>query len=589
MQTLKKLLYFLSPQEQKHAGLLLLMILIMALIDVLGIASIMPFMAVITNPSLIQTNYILNTMFQASSVIGVKTNQEFIFMFGFLVFIFLIFSISFKALTVYIQLRFIQMREYSISKRLLETYLHQPYSWFLNQNSANIGKSILSETGIFLGQSLGPMLTLLTQSTITIIIFTLLLLIDLKLTVLIAFIFIGTYVLIYNLFRRYLSRKGKERLIANEFRFKSISEAFGASKEVKLGGLEKIFINRYSKPAKIYAKNQASSQIIGLLPRYFIEATTFGGMLLLTLYIISTTGDFVNSIPIISVYAFAGYRLLPSIQQIYQSSTALKFSNSVIDKLYNDLKELKINIGNENKDILSFNKSITLNHIHYDYPNSSRTALKDINMIIPAKTTVGLIGTTGCGKTTTVDIILGLLSAQKGTLEVDDKVITKKNTRAWQQSIGYVPQQIYLSDDTIANNIAFGIDPKDISQQSIERAAKLANLHDFVINELQNQYQTVVGERGIRLSGGQRQRIGIARALYHKPKVIILDEATSALDIKTEEVVMSAINKLSKNITVILIAHRLDTVKNCDIIFKLDKGQLIAQGTFDELINGAKI
>ena len=234
---------------------------------------------------------------------------------------------------------------------------------------------------------------------------------------------------------------------------------------------------------------------------------------------------------------------------------------------------------------MSLNKKINLKNIHYNYPNTSRSALKDINLIIPAKSTVGLIGPTGCGKTTTIDIILGLLEAQKGTLEVDGKVITKQNSRSWQRSIGYVPQHIFLSDNTVSANIAFGEDPRSINQKAVEKATKIANLHNFVIDELSNHYQTTIGERGVRLSGGQRQRIGIARALYHNPQVLILDEATSALDNQTEKAVMDAVNNLSKNITIILIAHRLNTVKNCDIIFKLDKGQLVAQGTYDEIIN----
>jgi len=223
-------------------------------------------------------------------------------------------------------------------------------------------------------------------------------------------------------------------------------------------------------------------------------------------------------------------------------------------------------------------------------------ALKDINFNVSAGTTVGLVGVTGSGKTTTVDIILGLLEAQKGSLEVDGQVITKDNCRAWQRCIGYVPQNINLIDDTIAANIAFGVDPKSINQADIERAAKISNLHEFVINELPKQYQTVVGERGVRLSGGQRQRIGIARALYHKPQLLILDEATSSLDNLTEKAVMDAINNLSKDITIILIAHRLSTVKNCDTIFLIDKGQLKKKGTFEELVkyndqfrNSAKI
>ena len=195
-----------------------------------------------------------------------------------------------------------------------------------------------------------------------------------------------------------------------------------------------------------------------------------------------------------------------------------------------------------------------------------------------------MIGATGSGKTTTVDIILGLLESQKGTLEVDGKIITKQNSRAWQRSIGYVPQYIYLSDDTVSANIAFGVEPKDINQEAVERASKIANLHEFVMDELPKQYQTEVGERGIRLSGGQRQRIGIARALYHDPQVLILDEATNALDNITEKAVMDAVNNLSKRITIILIAHRLNTVKKCDKIYLLDKGEIKNEGTFEELI-----
>tara|TARA_A100001011_G_scaffold398967_1_gene505440 strand:+ start:10139 stop:11902 length:1764 start_codon:yes stop_codon:yes gene_type:complete len=586
MKTFKKLFFFLSISEKKSAGLLLIMILTMAFIDMLGVASIMPFMAVLTNPNIIETNFFLRTMFQTSNIIGINTNQEFTFLLGIFVFVFLIFSLSFKAVTIYVQTRFVQMREYSIGKKLIEIYLHQPYTWFLNRNSADLGKTILSETGNIVNNGLAPLFNLIAQSLVTITLIILLLFINIKLTLIIALVIGGTYVLTFNLFRRFLERIGKERLIANEFRFKSISEAFGASKEVKVSGLEQIFINRFSDSAVTFAKHQASSNIVNILPRFFIEAIAFGGMLLLILYIISKSGTFTSAIPIIAVYAFAGYRLIPSIQQIYFSSGALRFTSASIDKLYNDLKDLNQPVSNHERSIIPFDKAITLNNIYYNYPNSSRTALNNINLTIPAQTTVGLVGATGCGKTTTVDIILGLLITQKGTLEVDGKIITKKNTRAWQRSIGYVPQNIYLTDDTIAANIAFGIDQKDVSYQLIERAAKIANLHEFVNSELPNQYQTIVGERGVRLSGGQKQRIGIARALYHNPKVLILDEATSALDSETEEAFMNEINKLSKSITIIIIAHRLTTVKNCDIIFKLNKGNLVSQGTYAELISG---
>ena len=368
----------------------------------------------------------------------------------------------------------------------------------------------------------------------------------------------------------------------------AVSEAFGAAKEVKVRGLEKKFIENFSSSAYIYARIDSHVQVISELPRYILEAIAFGGILLIILYMMAQSGNFTSALPIISLFAFAGYRLLPALQMIYVSFTQLTFVGPTLNRIYDDLKNLKPFLTSKDNVVLSLNKKLSLNNINYSYPNSSRTALTNFNLEIYAKSTVGLVGATGSGKTTTVDIILGLLEAQKGTLEVDGKIITKKNSRHWQRSIGYVPQHIYLSDDTIAANIAFGVEPSDINQENIEKASKIANLHSFVINQLSEQYQTTIGERGVRLSGGQRQRIGIARALYHNPQVLILDEATSALDNETENIVMEAVNNINKDITIILIAHRLSTVKKCDNIFLIENGEMIAQGSFDELVKSNK-
>jgi len=588
MKIFKKILFFLSPQEKQKANLILILILIMALTDMIGVASIMPFMAVLTNPGIIETNSALNKLFDLLNIFGVNAINEFIFVLGILVFVLLIFSLSLKAITSYFQYRFIMMRDYSIGKRLIETYLRQPYSWFLDKNSAELGKSILSEAALIAQQGIGPLMNLIAQGAVTFALIILLILVDFKLTLIISLVIGGAFFSIAYFFTKFINRIGKERFITNQQRFKIVNEAFGAFKEAKLGGLEDFFIKKYSHNAFKNAKHQASMSILGELPRFFIEAVAFGGMLLLVLYIISQNGIFVDAIPLISVYAFAGYRLIPSIQKVYNAINSLKFADTAITNLYLDLKNLNTSEINVDQKILQFNKSITLNNISYCYPNSSRFSLKDVKITIPVRKTIGIIGATGSGKTTIVDVILGLLDAQKGTLEIDNNIISKKNIKNFQRLIGYVPQNIFLTDDTIASNIAFGVDPKNIASQSIERSSKIANLHDFVINELPEQYKTVIGERGIRLSGGQRQRIGIARALYHDPKILILDEATSALDNNTEEVVMEAINKLSKNITIILIAHRLNTVKNCDIIFKFDKGQLVDQGSFNELFKNLK-
>jgi len=585
MGTFKKLFILLNHHERKSAGLLVIMILIMALLDMIGVASILPFIAVLTNPSLIETNVILNTMFQISSFFGVDTNQQFLFALGILVFALLIISLTFKALTTYVQVRFVNMREFSIAKRLVESYLHQPYSWFLTRNSADLGKTILSEVGNIVGSGLKPLMDLIAKGTVAIALIILLIIADPILALIVGFSLSAAYLLIFYFMHRYLNHIGKESLKNNELRFIAVSEAFGAAKEIKVGSLEKIYIKSFSNPAQVFARARTSVIVISQLPRFILEAFAFGGILMIILYIMTQTGSFNSALPIITLYVFAGYRLMPALQNIYSSFTQLTFVGPSLDKLHEDIKKLSLFDKNQDQEILSFNKKIVLKNIYYSYPNTSRTALKDINLTIPVKSTVGLVGTTGSGKTTTIDIILGLLEAQKGVLEVDGKVITLQNSRSWQRSIGYVPQHIYLSDDTIAANIAFGVEPKDISKEVLEKVSKIANLDKFILEELPNQYQTTIGERGIRLSGGQRQRIGIARALYHNPKVLILDEATSALDNQTESEVMNAINNLSKNMTTILIAHRLSTVKNCDKIFLLEKGKIIDEGTFEELIN----
>jgi ABC-type multidrug transport system fused ATPase/permease subunit len=584
MQLFKKLIFLLSSNERKQAFLLLLMILVMALLDVIGVASILPFMVVLTDPTLVETNFILNEMFKLSNILGVENIEEFLFVLGVIVFMLLLSSLAFKAFTSYVQVRFVQMRQYSIGRRLVEGYLNQPYSWFLNRHSADLGKTVLSELSEVVGGGMAPLMELIAKGIVTVFLVTLLIIADPKLAIAVGLSLGGLYGLIYKLASKYINQIGKERLKNNQLRFTAISEAFGAAKEVKVGRLEETYTNRFADPAKIYARNLAAVKVISSLPRYGLEAIAFGGILLIILYLMVNTGSFNSALPILSLYAFAGYRLMPALQQIYNSITALTFVKPSVDKLCDDIRNLKPKNINENQSIIPLENKITLKNIYYDYPNSSKTTLKNINLNISAKSTVGLVGTTGSGKTTIVDIILSLLEPQKGTLEVDDQVITTQNSKAWLCSIGYVPQHIYLSDDTVAANIAFGIASKNIDQEVIEKVSKIANLHEFVINELPKKYQTTIGERGVRLSGGQRQRIGIARALYHNPKVLILDEATSALDNFTEKVVMDAIDNLSKDITIILIAHRLSTVKKCDKIYLLEKGELKNEGTFEELI-----
>lgn len=583
MKNLKKIIELLDSNERKNAIILFIMVLIMAFLDTLGVVSILPFIAVLSNPQIIETNIIMKNIFEASLFFGVENNQEFFLFLGVIVFLLLIISLIFKAITTYAQLRFVFMHEYSLSKRLIEGYLNQPYSWFLNHNSANLGKTILSEVNHIVTHAIYPMIELISKGTISISIIILLVLLNPQLAILVSLSLGGSYAIIFYLVKKYLHRIGQKRLKSNELRFTSINEAFNASKEIKIGSLEQVYIKFFSDNAKIYAKSLTSSQTINQIPRFILEIIAFGGIMLIILYLMTQTGNFNNSLPMIGLYVFAGYRLMPSLQIVYSSSTQISFIGPSLDALIKDLKNLKYHSSNKNIKKLTFKKELCLREIYYSYPNESRTALKNIKLSIKTKNTIGIVGATGSGKTTLVDIILGLLTPQNGILEIDGKIISKKNLRSWQKIIGYVPQNIFLSDDTIANNIAFGNDPNNVNLKKIKKVSKIANLADFIENELPKKYQTFVGERGVRLSGGQLQRIGIARALYNDPQVLIFDEATSALDNITEQKVMKAINDLKNDMTIILIAHRLSTIKNCDNIFFLEKGELKSQGGFERL------
>ncbi len=578
---LQKILDLINKQERKKAALVLVMTIIMAILDAAGVVSVMPFIAVLANPSLVETNAILNATYVA---LEFEDQNSFLFLLGVLVFATLLISLAFKALTTHLQLRFLLMLEYSLSKRLVEGYLFQSYSWFLSRNSAELGKNILSEVSTVLYNCLMPLMTIISQGAIAVGILVLLILVDLQLSIVIGSTLSSAYALIILATRALLRRKGQERLIANEGRFATISEAFGAFKEVKVAGLEQSYISRFSVPALTYARNQATAQIVSQLPRFALEGIAFGGMVLVVLYLMTQSGNFADVLPFVALYAFAGYRLMPALQQIYAAASQMRFAGPALFALHADLIELGAPHIQRGQEEVKLKHAINLKNVNYSYPGAAQITLKNLCLTVPARSTVGLVGSSGSGKTTAVDLILGLIEADNGTLTVDDELICGRNKRAWQRTLGYVPQQIYLSDDTVTNNIAFGLDAGEIDQVAVERAAKLANIHNFIRNKLPQQYETKVGERGVRLSGGERQRIGIARALYRNPQILIMDEATSALDVLTEQLVMDAVNNLKHEITIILIAHRLSTVKECDMIFLMDKGEVRAQGSYKELI-----
>ncbi|MDH3380943.1 MAG: ABC transporter ATP-binding protein/permease [Gammaproteobacteria bacterium] len=565
------------------------MIFVMAFLEIVGIASIMPFMAMLASPDVVHSNRFLNLAYTS---LGFTDQKSFLLFLGALVFVALVISISCKAATNWAIAYFSTMRNYSLAKRLVGGYLAQPYEWFLNRHSAELGKAVLSEVQVVVDQALMPMMRMIANGTVIVAILFFLVAVDPLLAFIVGGVMGGMYGIIYLTFRRLLVRIGQNRLAANEARFTVVGEAFGGIKEVKVGGLESRWLKRFDSAAHRFARTQFVARVVGLIPRFVLEIVAFGGMLILLLFLMYRGEGLEAVLPIMAVYALAGYRLLPALQKFYSDLTIFKFTGPALYKICLDFGELRPDLAED----LSLDQSsamfhthgtlqhaITMNHVTYTYPNAQRPALHDFSIRIPARTTVGFVGKTGSGKTTAVDIFLGLLQPESGSLVVDDLEVTTDNRRAWRRSVGYVPQSIFLTDDSIAGNIAFGVPKKEIDSNAVERAARIANLHEFVVNELPEGYNTSVGERGVRLSGGQRQRIGIARALYHKPRVIVLDEATSALDSLTEQAVMDAVHNLGGTTTVLLIAHRLSTVRECDYIYILENGQLIGEGTFEDL------
>ncbi|RQD76039.1 MAG: ABC transporter ATP-binding protein, partial [Halanaerobium sp. MSAO_Bac5] len=316
----------------------------------------------------------------------------------------------------------------------------------------------------------------------------------------------------------------------------------------------------------------------------------FGGIVLLVLYLIISGEEASGVVPMVSLFAFAGYRLMPALQRIFKAASSLNFNTAILDRIHEDIFEkgefASLDWPEERPQPLEFNNKIKLKNIKFSYPDDQEVVLKNINLEIKKNTEIGLAGTTGAGKSTLVNVILGLLNPEEGKIEIDGIEINQDNIRNWQQNLGYVPQDIYMCDDTILSNIAFGVPKDEIDMEAVKKATKIANIDNFIEDELPQGYNTVVGERGVRVSGGQRQRLGLARALYHDPEVLVLDEATSSLDGATQKSVMEAINNVAKVKTMIIIAHRLSTVQNCDCIHMLEDGEIIGSGTYGELVEG---
>ncbi|MVW76096.1 ABC transporter ATP-binding protein [Pseudomonas xionganensis] len=584
----KKLKALLNKQERRRVQLLFFLMLATAFVEVVGVASIMPFVAVLANPEVVESNAYLAKAYQWS---GLADTRTFMFLLAGCVLVVFVVSLALKALNTYAIMRFTNMRAHAFSYRLLTGYMARPYSFFLGRNTADLSKTLFSEVNEVIGGVLIPSLKLVSGVVVAAMMLGLLLMADPMLTVIAAVVLGGAFVVIYASSRAYLKRLGKLRVEVNKQRFVMANEALNGIKELRLMGREQNYLVRFADASERYANYQSINKVFADIPHFGIQAVAFGGILVLVMYLMSVHGGLQEALPVIALFAFAGYRMLPAFQEIFKNSTQLRFYGAALDSLHADLSEAPAQLAKPRLQsglgLPRLSGDICLDAVTYCYPEVAKPAIKNLSLTIAKGSSIAFVGSTGAGKSTAVDLVLGLLEPQSGELRVAGQALRSEALQAWQRNIGYVPQSIYLADASLAENIAFGIPAQLVDMVAVERAARAAHIHEFISEQLPQGYDTSVGERGVRLSGGQRQRIGIARALYHDPEVVVFDEATSALDNATEAAVMEAINELAGHKTIILIAHRLTTVQHCDAVYMLDKGELVAQGTYESLIAGS--
>ncbi|MDO8470754.1 MAG: ABC transporter ATP-binding protein [bacterium] len=585
LDVLEKLNTLFNRKEKLQFILVLAVALVAAFLQALGIISVLPFLQLVMEPELVQENKWLNLLFTS---LGFESAFSFTIFVGFAMLAILLVGNVTSAFAAWLKIRFVWQKNHDIASALLKKYLSLPYVYFLNKHSADLGKNILSEVEQMTGQLLMPLLKLLTSSIVVFMILALLFLVNPAVAAASTFLFGFSYVVIFVFLQGRLRARGEKRLQENTGRFTAAAEALAGIKDIKILGRERYFLERFSGHSARFSELQAWVSVIGQFPRYLMETVAFGGVIALILALLSFRQDGSKIIPLVSFFVFAGYRLMPALQEIFYGLSSVQFNRAILDRISRDMNgETTESIVLERRELpkpLAFKERILLEGVSFQYPYSRQAALSDVNLEIPKGSFVGLVGPTGGGKTTLGDVLIGMLAPSEGRMTVDGVVIQEDNVRNWQRNVGYVPQQVFLCDDTIARNVVFGLPDKQIDRARLEEVCKIANLHDFIEQELPQGYDTAIGERGIRLSGGQRQRIGIARALYHDPEVLVLDEATNSLDGITEKAVLQAIENVAKKKTVIAIAHRLTTVKSCRIIYLIDKGAIVAQDTYEELM-----
>lgn len=572
MNLIHKINYIFNKNQKIRLIQLTVIIVIGAFFELLGVSAILPFINVVLEPDAIKTTSYLSFFYD---LLGFHSVNDFMIFLGVCLIVVYIVKNVYVAMMYDAQYRFTYRNQCRISSRLLSSYLQESYLFHVEHNSAELLRNVNMDVAVFFQVVLG-MLQLFTEVSVCFVLVVFLLFMDVWITIGVS-VLLGVFAMGFmKLFRVRLRDMGlKSRNYQAEMN-KWMLQAMGGIKEIKVMNREVFFGEKYKKAYYLYAESQRKYSLLGILPRPILEMFCVTGLLIVVVIRLLCGVELDNFIPTLSVFAIAAFRMLPSFNRITNNMNTVMFNRTAVDRIYSDLKQSEQYLGEKRLKTtaeVDFQKEISVEGLVFTYPKADKPVLDKVSLKIPKNTSVAFIGPSGAGKTTLADLILGVLEPQCGKILVDGKNI-QSGMDSWHKKLGYIPQSIYIMDDTLRNNVAFGVLEEDIDDVKVWKALEEAQLKDFV-GTLEDGLDTNIGEGGMRLSGGQRQRIGIARVLYNDPQVLVLDEATSALDTETESAVMEAIENFNGKKTMIIIAHRLSTVKNCNIVYKVDNHNVV--------------
>lgn len=578
---IKEIFNILTPEEKKEFFILQILVTFIAIMEVVGIASIGPFIALVSDPNLIQTNTVYKTIYEFT---GIASPNKFLTLMGFSSLILLGLGTFISVLTTWRLSLYSFKVGTNIGDSLYEYYLNREWLFHANSSSAELTKKISTESNRVTYGILLQMMNANARMILSLFISIGVIAFNPVIALSGIFLFSFGYFVIYKTIRKKLSTYGSDISHSSTVRFRLMNEGFGGIKDILLKRSQDHFTKRFKEVGDINANAYAKNTALSTSPRYIMEFIAFGAIISLILYLLKAHNGILSEVlPILSIYALASFKLLPALQQLYGNITTIKGHVEGFYAIKEDIENARSYKDSKNAMAIDLknHKKLVLDKVSFSYPKAKKLALDEISLELTLNKTYGFVGESGAGKSTLVDLILGLIKPTSGSVRLDDLDITN-HMESLKEFVSYVPQSIFLSEGTILENIAFGIETSKIDYNRAIESAKKAMIYDF-IEGLDLKFETYVGERGVRLSGGQRQRIGIARALYHNSKILVFDEATSSLDGLTEKEIMEAITNLMGERTIILIAHRLKTVENCDTIFFFEHGKLIDFGSFQNL------